>query len=104
VDKCLWGQVLACHGGGLACALHPLHTHTHPPPTPRSYDGTRYLLDARTNKVYTNVTGSDWPKLVGTWDGRQVQLMQQSASGGGVGLSWSGLGVGCAARTMWVAR
>eukprot|EP00798_Chlamydomonas_sp_ICE-L_P029766 gene29766-5414_t len=42
-------------------------------------DGTAYLLDSNTNKVYTS-TESGWPELVGSWDGRQVRHLKKSAA------------------------
>lgn len=39
-----------------------------------------YLLDVRSDRVYSNVMGADWPELVGTWDGVEINFHEASAA------------------------
>ena len=40
-----------------------------------------YLLDVRSGKVYSNAMGTDWPELVGNWDGVEIKSHEKSAAG-----------------------
>lgn len=40
-----------------------------------------YLLDLRTGRVYTKALGDDWPELVGSWNGKEIQLLERSTAG-----------------------
>ena len=39
-----------------------------------------YLMDVRTSRVFTNALGSDWPELVGTWDGTHINFLPSSSA------------------------
>jgi len=39
-----------------------------------------YLLDVKSSRVYSNMLGSEWPELVGTYDGVEINFKEVSVA------------------------